>query len=320
MGNELTSGVYKFSFVPDFFENYAQIVNGPDDKLSTRPALGILSRSYDGLGGYLEDDKGRAQWAQFEKYIRHLNQQHIDDGISYKLMYVIRHGRGIHNVKMDELKHSEEAGKLEIVDGKSLNWKNYWSHKEGDGKVVWVDAQLVDEGIAEAKELSKLWLEEAQKDSLPLPDTIYTSPLTRCLETTKLVYEPVMTRHGRRLEPIVKENLRERITDHTCDKRGSRSRIKQNYPNYIIEGGFSEEDMSWKANTSESLEQHINRTQQLLDDIFAHDNSPIISLTTHSYTITALLSVIGYPKFMMNEGTIVALFVKAEKAARASAV
>ncbi|OTB18143.1 hypothetical protein K445DRAFT_73316 [Daldinia sp. EC12] len=320
MGNSHISGTYKFSFVPGFFEDYAEIAKTSlDGKLSTQPALGILSRDYDGIGSNLGYNKEDPQWARFEKYIQYLNQRHIDDGISYKLMYVIRHGRGIHNVKMDELKQSEEAGQLEIVNGIPLNWKNYWSHKDGDDKVIWADAQLVDEGIAEAQALSKLWLDEAQKDALPLPGTIYTSPLARCLDTTKLIYTPVLTMHGRRLEPIVKENLRERITDHTCDRRSSRSWIKQNYPDYIIEEGFSELDTSWKANTSESLEQHINRTQILLDDIFAHDTSPIISLTTHSYTITALLAVLGYPKFMVNEGTIVALFVKAEKAAGTSA-
>ncbi|KAI8959028.1 phosphoglycerate mutase-like protein [Daldinia sp. FL1419] len=316
MSNSSINGTHRFSFVPGFFEDYSRIAeDSPDNKISTQPALGILSRDYDYSSNNLVHDKELPQWAKFEHYIKYLNQKHVDDGISYKLVYVIRHGRGVHNVKMDELKVSEEAGKLEIVDGKALNWKNHWSHKDGDGKVKWDDARLVNEGIEEAKMLSKLWLDEAQRDALPLPGTIYTSPLARCLDTTKLVYTPIMDMRGRRLEPIVKEKLRERITDHTCDRRSSRSWIKQNYPNYIIEEGFSELDTSWKADSAESLEQHIDRIQQLLDDIFAHDTSPIISLTTHSYTITALLAVIGYPKFMVNEGTIVALFIKAEKTA-----
>ncbi|KAI1660575.1 phosphoglycerate mutase-like protein [Daldinia decipiens] len=321
MGDSVIGGTHKFSFVPGFFEDYAQIANAlPDGKISTQPALGILSRDYDSLGADLQFNKGAPQWVRFEKYIQYLNHQHIDDGISYKLMYVIRHGRGIHNVKMDELKISEETGQIELVDGIPLNWKNHWSHKDGDDKVTWADAQLVDEGITEAKNLSKLWLDEDQRDVLPLPGTIYTSPLARCLDTTKLVYAPVMNMHGKPLRPVIKENLRERITDHTCDRRSSRSWIKQNYPSYIIEEGFSELDTSWKADKSESLEQHVKRIQQLLDDIFAHDTSPIISLTTHSYTITALLAVIGYPKFMVNEGTIVALFVKADKAEKAEKV
>lgn len=124
MGNSIIGGTHNFSFVPGFFEDYAQIANTlPDGKISTQPALGILSRDYDSLGTDLQFDKGAPQWVRFEKYIQYLNRQHIDDGISYKLMYVIRHGRGIHNVKMDELKISEETGQLELVDGIPLNWK-----------------------------------------------------------------------------------------------------------------------------------------------------------------------------------------------------
>lgn len=173
----------------------------------------------------------------------------------------------------------------------------------------------MDKGITEATDLSKLWLGEAQKDALPLPETIYTSPLARCLETTKLAYTQVLAEHGRRLQPVVKEKLRERITDHTCDRRSSRSWIEKNYPDFIIEDGFSELDESWNANTSESLEQHIARTKRLFDDIFTHDTSPVISLTTHSYTVTAILAVVGYTKFLVDEGTIIPLLVRAERAA-----
>ncbi|KAI1397992.1 phosphoglycerate mutase-like protein [Hypoxylon fuscum] len=309
--------VYKFSSVPDFFEDYAKIAeSSPDGKASTQPALGILKRDYGGpnTDPELNEEAGQ-QWIRFASYITHLNKQHPNDGISYKLMYVIRHGRGVHNVKMDELKLSEEAGQLETYDGKPKNWKNYWSRLDGDGKVIWSDAKLVEEGEKEAQELASLLFDEAQKDALPLPGSIYTSPLARCLETTRLVYESVMAKRGKCLQAIVKENLRERITDHTCDRRSSRSWIESNYPKFIIEQGFSESDTSWKADKAESLEQHIARAQQLLDDIFANDTSPIISLTTHSYAITAILAVIGHPKFLVNEGTIVPLFVKAEKAA-----
>lgn len=117
--------VYKFSSVPDFFEDYAKIAeSSPDGKASTQPALGILKRDYGGpnTDPELNEEAGQ-QWIRFASYITHLNKQHPNDGISYKLMYVIRHGRGVHNVKMDELKLSEEAGQLETYDGKPKNWK-----------------------------------------------------------------------------------------------------------------------------------------------------------------------------------------------------
>ncbi|KAI6088549.1 phosphoglycerate mutase-like protein [Hypoxylon rubiginosum] len=309
-----TGVTYKFSYVPGVFEDYAEIAKlSPNGKVSTQPSLGILEQVYDvPTKESALNEKIEPQWVQFANYVRHLNKKHAEGGISYKLIYLIRHGRGIHNVKMDELKASEEAGTLEQIDGKLANWKNYWSHQNGDGKVTWVDPYLVDKGILEAADLSKLWLYEARKDALPLPETVYTSPLARCLETTKLVYTKVLAEHGRRLQPVVKERLRERITNHTCDKRSRRSWIENNYPDFIIEDGFSEFDESWNANASESLEQHIARMQQLFDDIFTHDTSPVISLTAHSYTITAILAVVGYPEFLVTEGTIVPLLVRAE--------
>ncbi|KAI1391601.1 phosphoglycerate mutase-like protein [Hypoxylon trugodes] len=307
--------IYKYSYVPDFFKNYADIADSSlNGKVSTQPALGILEKEYDGESANPTTNGERAQqWVRFTNYIQELNRRHINDGTSYKLLYIIRHGQGIHNVKMDELKVAEEAGTLEIIDGKPLNWKNYWSHEDGDGKVIWADAQLVDKGIRQAQDLAKLWIDEAQKDALPLPGTVYTSPLARCLETTRLAYTPVMARHGRRLQAVIKENLRERITDHTCDRRSTRSWIERNYPDYTIEEGFSEEDKSWDVTKSESLEQHVVRIQRLFDEIFSNDASPIISLTTHSYALTAILALVGYPKFLVNEGTIVPLFIKAEK-------
>ncbi|KAI1414473.1 phosphoglycerate mutase-like protein [Hypoxylon sp. FL1857] len=294
--------IHTFSYVLGFFEDYVEIANSsPDGKVLTQPALGIIKRDY---------NRSDADSAPIQEY---LNREHVNDGISYKLIYVIRHGRGVHNVEMDALKLSEIEGQLKAIDGISLNWNNYWSRKDGNGEVVWADAQLVEEGILQAQSLAKLWLEEAKKDALPLPNTVYTSPLARCLETTKQVYSTVMAKHGRLLRPIIKEDLRERITNHTCDRRSSRSWIERNYPDYIIEDGLSELDRSWNADTSESFEQHTVRTQRLLDDIFLHDSSPIISLTTHSYTITSLLAVVKHPKFRVNEGTIVPLFVKAER-------
>ncbi|OTA67991.1 phosphoglycerate mutase-like protein [Hypoxylon sp. EC38] len=316
----VVSKIHKFSYISSFFENCVEIANSsPSGKVSTLPSLGIIKRDYDGpKRDSVPNEQSAEQWSRFASYVEYLNHQHLNDGISYKLIYVIRHGRGVHNVRMDELKILEKEGQFKLIDGIPLNWKNYWARKEGNGNVIWADAQLVEDGIIQAQNLAKLWLEEDEDDALPLPKTIYTSPLARCLETTKHVYSPAMAKYGRNFQPIIKEDLRERLTTHTCDRRSSRSWIELNYPGYVIEEGFPELDTRWDADTPETLEQHIIRTQRLLDDIFTNDTSPIISLTTHSYTITSILAVVGYPKFLVNEGTIVPLFVKAEKVAQPS--
>lgn len=161
--------------------------------------------------------------------------------------------------------------------------------------------------------MAQFWIDGVEKSGIPLPGSLYTSPLARCLETTKLVYTPVLVAHQRQLQPIVEELLRECLTDHTCDRRSSRTWISENYPDYIIKDGFTENDVLWHADRTESLENHVARKRKLLEDIFAHDGSPFISLTTHSYAISAILEVINAPKFYVAEGAMVPLFIKAEK-------
>ncbi|OTB01733.1 hypothetical protein M426DRAFT_14190 [Hypoxylon sp. CI-4A] len=318
---------YKFSHVPGFFEDYAEIAKAsPDGKVSTqRPGLGLIKRDYDGEIASDpnhksdDDDNTPRQWTRFARYVEDLNRRNANTGVSYKLIYVTRHGKGFHNVKMDALVAAEEAGELPVVDGKLANWKNYWSHKDGDEEVTWADAHLVEKGIAQAQSLAHLWLAGAQHgNALPLPGTVYTSPLARCLETTKLMFAPVSMKQqqqARPLRPIVKENLRERVTTHTCDRRSAKSWIRAAYPEYVIEDGFSESDESWNPDDAETLDEHVERMHSLLEDIFASDDEDVVSLTTHSYTMTAILAVIGYPKFLVTEGTIVPFFVRAERVA-----
>ena len=171
----------------------------------------------------------------------------------------------------------------------------------------------MEDGIGQAETLGKFWVQGVRNDGIPLPETVYTSPLARCLETTKLVYSEVMAVHARTLQPIVKELLRERLTDHTCDKRSPRSWIAQNYPDYAFEQNFEETDPLWRADHTETNEKHVARKQRLLEDIFETNDDSFISLSTHSYAISAILEVIGAPNFRVSEGAMVPLFVKAVK-------
>ncbi len=153
---------------------------------------------------------------------------------------------------------------------------------------------------------------------MPLPGTLYTSPLARCLETTKLVYAPIMAKHGRSFQPLVKELLRERLTDHTCDKRSTRQWITENYPAYVLDEDFEMEDTLWRADRSETNEEHVARKRQLLEDVFTNDKSTFVSLTTHSYAISAILEVVEAPHFRVSEGAMFPLLVKAEEVSRES--
>jgi broad specificity phosphatase PhoE len=191
--------------------------------------------------------------------------------------------------------------------------QDHWSHLDGDGQVIWADSQLNEDGIEQAKALGRFWSDAVTNEKVPIPGTIYTSPLTRCLETTRLVFAKTIEGQGVQFRPIVKELLRERLTDHTCDRRSSRSWIEEHYPDYVIESGFSEEDRLWTGGRWESVEEHMARKHRVLEEIFATDENAFVALTVHSYAISAILGAIGTTVFRVREGNSIALLVKAER-------
>ncbi|KAI0112023.1 histidine phosphatase superfamily [Nemania sp. FL0031] len=294
----MASHKYRFSVVHEFFIDYVKAAEGcPDSKLTRQSGLGLLKRAYD---TDLTPTDDRTPWTRFATYVGALNRQ-SQRSESYKVLHLVRHGVSVHNVVM------ETVG--------SAAWKNHWSHLDGDGTLTWVDAKLVDQGVSQAKDLSNFWLTASQDAGIPLPRILYTSPLARALETTKLVYGPVMASSGLSFAPIVKESLRERLTDHTCDKRSSRSWITANYPEYVLEPGFTEVDELWRADRWESDAEHQARAQTLLEEIFDNGEASFMSLTTHSYAISAILDAIGAEQFRVSEGAVVTLFVRGEKLA-----
>lgn len=203
------------------------------------------------------------------------------------------------------------------VDYSDYSWmflaQRYWSHLDGDGVVTWLDAELVDTGIRQAKDLSAFWADATTTQKVPFPESFYTSPLRRCLETSRLVFGGLVEERGQELRPLVKEGLRERMTDHTCDKRSPKEWIESAYPRYFIEPGFTKEDQLWKADRFETTEEHLARKQQVLNEIFSTDASQFVSLTVHSYAIAAILGVGGQEEFRVREGSTIALLVRGDR-------
>ncbi|KAK0375296.1 phosphoglycerate mutase [Colletotrichum limetticola] len=308
----LTSGPvcrYKFTILPEYFVNYYKVANAsPNGKVTTQPGLGLLDLHF---GDAAADDDVAAEgetkpWERFASHVRKLNAE-SPDGVDFKVLYLTRHGLGYHNV---------QAAKVGTAE-----WDRYWSHLDGDGVVTWLDAALVDTGIQQARDLSTFWTRvtstTAEGEGVPLPESFYTSPLRRCLETSNLAFGPLVESRGagRDFRPLVKEGLRERLTDHTCDKRSSRSWIEGAYPRYHIEPGFTEEDRLWKADRFETTEEHVARKQLVLEEIFSTDSGQFLSLTVHSYAISAMLMVGGQEEFRVREGSSIALLVRGDKVA-----
>lgn len=78
-----------------------------DFRATTRINLGLLDRSYptDDEQSDSHSQHDFTQWHRFQQYIRSLNAN--DQNKSYKLLYLIRHGEGLHNVKEKEVGRAE---------------------------------------------------------------------------------------------------------------------------------------------------------------------------------------------------------------------
>jgi hypothetical protein len=133
----------------------------------------------------------------------------------------------------------------------------------------------------------------------------------------------------------VKELFREAIGVHTCDRRSSKTYIHENYPTYTFEQGFVEEDPLWNPVTRETDSAEDKRLRTVLDDVFSHDDSTFISVTSHSGAISSMLRgeflpfifpiearlrgrgrliriVLGHRVFSLNTGAVIPVLVKAE--------
>lgn len=177
----------------------------------------------------------------------------------------------------------------------------------------WFDSFLAEEGEEQARQLAVFWSNLFNTQGAPLPETIYTSPLSRCLQTTDLSLHPVVPPPFR---AIVKENLRERIADHTADMRRTRTWIEANWgpKGYVIENGFLEEDYLGRVGRAfETDDDHLWREQQVLDDIWEEDEGQFLSLVCHSFTIRMILVLSGLPGFRVKEASCIALLIKGEK-------
>lgn len=189
------------------------------------------------------------------------------------------------------------------------------SFLNGDDKETWFDAHLTDVGIQQARDLNTFWTDLIATDGAPLPQTLFTSPLARCLQTTEYIFGPLMVAHSQPFQPIVKELLRERITLHTCDLRRPASWIRENYPSYELEAGFAEADGFGRDGHAETDDEHVARKQAALEDVWSRECGDVVSLTVHSYAIRAIQAACGGKTCRTREGTSIAILVRGERSA-----
>ncbi|KAJ5753928.1 uncharacterized protein N7511_008081 [Penicillium nucicola] len=335
----MSESKYSYTTVPGYFLQ---------DDPSTDPAtfdyakadFGLIAKSYDTEKE--SENTPSSQWQSFAEHIKTLN---ANPHQKYKVLFLGRHGEGVHNVA--ETRYGTKA------------WDEHWSLLDGDEHGSWVDARLTEKGIDQAKTAHAAWTEQIKK-GVPAPQTYYVSPLNRCLATAQVTFAGLPIPGTEPFKPIVKEVghllpcysvilrafhstnpclwmvycicyamlcyaitlqqyltltqlLRETMGQHTCDKRSPATSIKSEYPEYSLETGFTETDELWDAKTRESDEDRDARLRRFLDDVFDSDDNIFVSMTAHSGAISSILQVVGHRRFPLATGGVIPVVVAAEK-------
>lgn len=260
--------------------------------------MGLINRTYPADPKVTYGAKSsKTQWQRFENQVAKLNFN-SPPNVQYKVLYLGRHGEGYHNA-------------AESFYGTPA-WNCYWAEQNGNATASWDDARLTPNGIAQAQIANAFWANAIRVQKIPTPESFYTSPLTRCLATANITFSGLNLPPRFQFVPEVKELLREGISIHTCDRRGTASYIRKSFPSYKFEQGFNEFDILWRGCTGESSTAQNARSKTVLDDLFSNDESTYLSITSHSGEIASILSVLGHRPFSLSTGAVIPVLVKAE--------
>ncbi|KIW17800.1 hypothetical protein PV08_04995 [Exophiala spinifera] len=293
---------YDCSAVLGFFrQDLPRPVSGRLD--ASEEDFDLIEQRYDTDKLLPNNGKFLSQWQRFAHKLKVMNQR-APKGVTYRLLYLGRHGQGYHNVG--------------ITFYGDAAWDQYCYYGTFDRdpnvpSITYLDAHLTPLGIHQAKTVSTFWHNLISIQKMPLPQTYYSSPLTRAMQTAQLTFSNLSVPPTRTFRPVVKEFLREAYGIQSCDLRPTKSYIETNFPDFRIEDSFTENDELHSPTRRESLGRHDKRVRALLDDIFAHDESTYISMTSHCGTIKAILRVVGHQSVSLPPGGIVPVLVQASE-------
>ena len=235
--------------------------------------FGLINQTYTNDSG--RNHPNSTQWQRFSNQVSLLNHQ-APHGVEYKVLFMGRHGDGYHN-------------DAQAFYGTPA-WNCYYSEMNGNATVTWSDAHLSPLGVTQALAVNAFWTTEIETQKIPTPQSYYTSPLTRCLQTANYTFNGLDLPARNPFIPEIKELFREGISGHTCDRRSNRTYIHDSFPSYRIEPGFTENDQLWQALHGETSVDQAIRSKTVLDQVFSTDGSTYISITSHSGEIASILS------------------------------
>ncbi|KAF2814671.1 phosphoglycerate mutase family protein [Mytilinidion resinicola] len=290
------NGYLNYTTIPGLFLQDSPTTNASTFNF-TASNFGLIPRRYPSDSTWPNPSPGAGkptQWQRLTHHITSLNT-HSPPNVRYALLYLGRHGEGYHNA-------------AEAFYGTPA-WNCFWAERDGNGSVVWADAEITPTGAQQALAVNVFW-KSLIPEGVPLPQSYYTSPLRRCLETANLTFGGLELPRGREFKPTVKEGFREGISAHTCDRRGTRTAIREAYPGYGIEAGFTEVDELWEKGHAETSGDQDLRSKEVLDEVLGGDGSTFVSVTSHSGEIASLLRVLGHQEFSLSTGAVIPVLVK----------
>ncbi|KAJ7815792.1 phosphoglycerate mutase [Mycena olivaceomarginata] len=223
-----------YTTIPDFLDGGA-----PSAVLLYKvpPRLGLIDDSPD-------------RWSSLRARIAQLNTTGEKD-TAFKLVFFTRHGQAIYD--LGKSKYGNEA------------WDTYWSLIDGDEELIWgCDPGLTDAGKAHAAMIRDAWTAEIQA-GLPIPESLYCSPLRRALETHDIIFGSLVPPDQR---IMLIDRCRRLCGGHTCDRRRSRTEILSTFPSSAVEADFTEDEELWQRDGIETSEDVSEQARIVLDRIF----------------------------------------------------
>ncbi|ODQ64472.1 putative phosphomutase [Nadsonia fulvescens var. elongata DSM 6958] len=248
-------------------------------------------------------------WQDLKGHVKAL-QDSAEPNVSYKVLFLARHGQGFHNLCIEKYGEAE--------------WDQHWAKLTTDGLTLWgPDPELTELGVHQAKSVHHAWKEQLASGA-PMPEgTLYCSPFTRSIETLLNTWDGIY--EGIRGGPdgtdkvvLIKELLRETIGVHTCDKRSTRSEIAKRYPFFQIEDGFEEDDIYYQDDYRETIAELDDRIQRFLEFLFEQDAiletvPTYVSVTAHSGVLHSFCHVLKHVDFPVKTGGMIPVIVKATR-------
>ncbi|KAI9201388.1 hypothetical protein LWI28_022691 [Acer negundo] len=195
-----------------------------------------------------------------------------------KILHLVRHGQGIHNVEGEKGNHVLLSDEL-------------------------FDAHLSPLGRQQVDNLRK----QIQSCGLSKKiDLVITSPMSRTLQTALGVFGSeghsmtVNEKNGAKSTlngpPIVAVELcRERMGLHPCDKRGNISEYQSNFPVIDFKLVESEDDILWKADTRETLEEVADRGKKFIKWLWTRQEKEIAVVSHGIFLQETLRNLVNDP-------------------------